>query len=62
MGAPAMQDHHAPGGGYLVLWAGERELAERDTQLELRRAGVQVEVVELAELVRQAAARAPDLL
>jgi hypothetical protein len=62
MGSPASHDDRAPGEGFLVLWTGEREIAERDTQVELRRAGLRVEVVEPDELVRQAVLRAPDLV
>lgn len=61
MGAPSSNDR-APGEGFLVLWAGSAEIAERDTQVELRRAGVRVEVAEAAELSARVNERAPDLV
>ncbi len=61
MGAPSTNDR-APGEGFLVLWAGSAEIAERDTQVELRRAGLRVEVVEAAELSARVNERAPDLV
>src|SRR5690606_18893333 len=62
MGAPSTNDERAPGEGFLVLWAGSAELVERDTQVELRRAGVRVEVAGVEELAARANERAPDLV
>lgn len=62
MAAPATTNERAPGDGYLVLWAGSTEIAERDAQVELRRAGVRVETAAPEELVARTNARAPDLV
>lgn len=62
MGAASTNDERAPGEGFLVLWAGSAEIVERDTQVELRRAGVRVEVASVEELADRANERAPDLV
>jgi hypothetical protein len=62
MAAPATTKDRAPGDGYLVLWAGSMEVAERDAQVELRRAGTRVEIAGAEELAERAGARAPDLV
>src|SRR5690606_21694222 len=59
---PATTKERAPGDGYLVLWAGSVEVAERDAQVELRRAGVRVEIAAPEELAERAGGRAPDLI
>jgi hypothetical protein len=63
MAAPATTNDRAPGEGFLVLWAGGSEIAERDAQVELRRAdGMRVEACPLNDLIARANERAPDLI
>lgn len=58
----ASTDDRAPGDGFLVLWVGGMEIVERDTQVELRRAGVRVEAADADDLPARANDRAPDLV